>query len=280
MKLRISHQTVYRYDEPARNIVQSLRLTPSIFEGQRTQDWQIEVTGGIRGPGLRDGAGDWIEGWTVRGPTDEVTVSVSGRIETRDTAGVLRGHRELIHPMAYLRDTAATHADAALSDLARGAGEVEDKLGLAHKLSEAVGERIVFTPGVTEASTTAAEALQQGQGVCQDHTHVLVSVARLRGLPARYVSGYLHATVDGKTHDAAHAWAEIHVEGLGWIGFDAANRCCPDERYVRLGSGLDASDAAPIRGIAAGPGIERLDVSVHVEELERFQSQSQSQTQS
>ncbi len=280
MKLRISHQTVYRYDDEARNIVQSLRLTPSIFEGQRTHDWQIEVTGGIRGPGFRDGAGDWIEGWTVRGPTNEVTVSVNGRIETRDTAGVLRAHREIIHPLAYLRDSPATHPDAALTELAGGIAGAGDKLGLAHGLAALVGDRIAYTPGVTEASTTAAEALAQGEGVCQDHTHVLIAVARLHGLPARYVSGYLHATLDDEPHDAAHAWAEIHVDGLGWVGFDAANRCCPDERYVRLGSGLDASDAAPIRGIAAGHGLEKLDVSVHVEELERFQSQSQSQTQS
>lgn len=280
MKLRISHQTVYRYDLPVRNIVQSLRLTPSLFEGQRTHDWKIEVTGGIRGPGFRDGAGDWIEGWTVRGPTDEVTVTISGRIETRDTAGVLRGHREMIHPLAYLRDSAATRPDAELTNLADDVAEVTDKLGLAHALAAAVSDRVDYIPGVTEVSTTAADALKLGQGVCQDHAHVLIALARLRGLPARYVSGYLHATQDGEAHDAAHAWTEIHVEGLGWVGFDAANRCCPDERYVRLGSGLDASDAAPIRGIAAGQGIEQLDVSVHVEELERFQSQSQSQTQS
>ena len=106
-----------------------------------------------------------------------------------------------------------------------------------------------------------------GEGVCQDHTHALTAIARLRGLPARYVSGYLHSTIDGQAHDAAHAWAEIHVEGLGWVGFDAANRCCPDERYVRLGSGLDAADAAPIRGVALGTGSEDMDVSVRVEEM-------------
>jgi transglutaminase-like putative cysteine protease len=79
-----------------------------------------------------------------------------------------------------------------------------------------------------------------GEGVCQDHAHALISLARTIGLPARYVSGYLHADADGHAHEAAHAWAEVWVEGLGWIGFDAANRCCPDERYVRLGSGYDA----------------------------------------
>lgn len=267
MKLRISHETVYGYDHPIRNLVQSLRLTPSVFEGQKTHEWLIEVSGGIRGPGFRDGAGDWIEGWTVRGPTEQVSVRISGRIETRDTAGVLRGHREIIHPTTYLRDTKVTRADKGLEALAAGVSEAADTLDLAHRLSAAVGEAIAYRPGVTEMHTTAAEALALGEGVCQDHAHALVAVARLRDLPARYVSGYLHSTIDGEPHDAAHAWAEIHVEGLGWVGFDAANRCCPDERYVRLGSGLDAVDAAPIRGVAMGNGAERLDVAVQVEEI-------------
>lgn len=267
MKLRISHETVYRYARPIRNLVQSLRLTPSAFEGQKTHEWQIEVSDGIRGPGFRDGAGDWIEGWTVRGPIEEVTVRTLGRIDTRDTAGVLRGHRELIHPMTYLRETAATRPDDLLRDLAGQVEDAPDTLDLAHRLSRLVSDRIAFRPGVTRSGTTAAEALALGEGVCQDHTHALIAAARLRGLPARYVSGYLHSTIDGQAHDAAHAWAEIHVGQLGWVGFDAANRCCPDERYVRLGSGADAADAAPIRGVALGTGAEELDVRVRVEEM-------------
>ena len=266
MRLKISHETVYRYGQPIRNLVQSLRLTPSVFEGQKTHEWQIDVSGGVKGPGFRDGAGDWIEGWTVRGPVDHVTVRISGRIDTRDTAGVLRGHREMIHPLTYLRDSPATRPDDALRDLARSV-EGTDRLDLAHQLSMSVSDRIAFRPGVTHTGTTASEALALGEGVCQDHTHALTAIARLRGLPARYVSGYLHSTIDGQAHDAAHAWAEIHVEGLGWVGFDAANRCCPDERYVRLGSGLDAADAAPIRGVALGTGSEDMDVSVRVEEM-------------
>lgn len=278
MRLRIVHETVYRYDRPVRNLVQSLRLTPSIFEGQRTQDWAIDVSGGIRGPGFRDGAGDWIEGWTVRGPTERVVVTVTGRVETRDMAGVLRGHRELINPLAYLRDTAATRPDAALRDLAAAVPDAADALDLAHRLSAAVSGAIAYAPGRTVFHTTAAEALEQGEGVCQDHAHALIAVARRHGLPARYVSGYLHVT--GDAQEAAHAWAEIHVGSLGWVGFDPANRCCPDDRYVRLGSGLDASDAAPIRGIAAGQGIETMEIAVSVEDLERLQEQSAGQTQS
>ncbi len=74
---------------------------------------------------------------------------------------------------------------------------------------------------------------------------------------------------DGRTHEAAHAWAEICVPGLGWVGFDPANRCCPDDRYIRLGSGLDAQDAAPIRGIARGRGPKILDVTVAVQAVQQ-----------
>lgn len=266
MKLRVTHETVYAYEQPIRNLVQSLRLTPSVYEGQHTLDWQVEVTGGVRGAAFRDGAGDWIEGWTVAGPTQEVVVRITGNVETRDTAGVLRKHREVISPLTYLRDTAATEPDDALRELAHGVATHEAELDLAHALSHSVSDAIAYRPGVTEMRTTAAEALALGEGVCQDHAHVLIAAARLRGLPARYVSGYLHSTIDGSSHDSAHAWAELYITGLGWIGFDPANRCCPDDRYIRLGSGLDASDAAPIRGIAMGRGAEHLDVSLRVEE--------------
>lgn len=265
MILTIAHRTTYRYDVPIRVAVQSLRLTPSLFAGQKVIDWQVSVEGGHRGAGFRDGAGDWIEGWSVRGPADHVTVTVAGTVETSDHAGLLTGHRETVNPAVYLRERQATRADAALAELARAAAaESAEPLARAHALSRRVAEAIAYRPGVTEAHTTAAEAMALGEGVCQDHAHALIAAARVLGLPARYVSGYLSASADGAPHEAAHAWAEVWIAGLGWIGFDPANRTCPDDRYVRLGSGFDARDAAPIRGIAQGAGRETLDVTVAV----------------
>lgn len=98
-------------------------------------------------------------------------------------------------------------------------------------------------------------------------------------MPGRYAVGYLHADADGATHQASHAWAELFIEGLGWVGFDAANGVCPDERYVRLGCGIDAHNAAPIRGRAMGGGDESMDVDVQVVDQGQGQSQSQSQGQ-
>lgn len=265
MILTVAHRTTYRYDAPIRMAVQSLRLTPSVYDGQRVIDWMVTVENGQKGAGFRDGAGDWIESWSVRGPADHITVSVTGTVETSDLAGLLTGHREAVNPAVYLRETPATRADAALADLARAAAaETGEPLARAHALSRFVAEAIAYRPGATEAHTTAAEAMALGEGVCQDHAHALIAAARALGMPARYASGYLLATADGTPHEAAHAWAELWIDGLGWVGFDPANRACPDDRYVRLGSGLDARDAAPIRGIAQGPGRETLDVTVAV----------------
>lgn len=265
MRLVVDHVTTYRYDHPVRAVVQSHRLTPSVFDGQKAEAWQVSVTDGTRGGGFRDGAGDWVQGWTIAGPVQEITVTVRGVVETTDMAGMLRGHRETTPPGAYLRETSRTRADATLTELARAVpGGLQDRLALAHGLSAAVAEAIVWEAGATQSQTTAAEAVALGRGVCQDHAHALIACARLRDLPARYVSGYMLTGGDVPPQNAAHAWAEIFVEGLGWIGFDPANSCCPDDRYIRLGSGDDAQSAAPIRGIARGNGAEHLDVAVAV----------------
>lgn len=269
MILSVDHVTNYRYDLPVRGVVQSHRMTPSVFDGQRVIDWSISVSDGVHGGSFRDGAGDWIEAWSVLGPVREISVSVCGTVETQDLAGLLRGHRENVPREAYLNDTLKTRVDTGLADLAQGAGSSDDPLDAAHRLSAAVTRAIAYRPGVTWAHTTAAEALAQGQGVCQDHAHALIAVARHVGMPARYVSGYLHSSQDGSAHEAAHAWGEVWVQGLGWIGFDPANACCPDERYIRLGSGLDAQDAAPIRGTTRGPGVETLDVSVAIQSIQQ-----------
>ncbi len=269
MLLSVDHVTRYSYDQPVRAVMQSHRLTPSVFDGQKVRNWTVTVTDGLKGGSFRDGAGDLVQSWTVKGPVSEIEVRVTGTVETFDLAGLVRGHKELVPPEVYLACTAPTRADAALEALAHSARDADGPLATAHRLAAAVADAIAYRPGATHAHTTAAEALALGEGVCQDHAHAMIACARTLGMPARYVSGYLFATADGSAHEAAHAWAEVHVPGLGWVGFDPANRCCPDERYIRLGSGMDAQDAAPIRGIARGLGVESLDVTVAVQDLQQ-----------
>ncbi len=270
MKLTVSHNSTYAFDPAPKGLVQSLRLRPADFEGQQVLNWSVTIEGAQFGAGFRDGAGDWVETATLRGPSAEVTVLVEGSVETADMTGVLRGHRERIPPLAYLSPTRATTPDRAISDLAKAAVSdtpESEALARAHALTNAVADALAYVPGQTGPSTTAAEALAQGAGVCQDQAHTLIAAALSIDMPARYVTGYFFATEGTVGSEASHAWAEIHIPDLGWVGFDATNRTCPDDRYIRLGSGADAQEAAPIRGVARGTAKERLDVSVAVTQV-------------
>ncbi len=274
MRLTIEHTTRYSYDQPQRRISQSLRMVPASFEGQRVLDWEISCEGGTIGAEFTDGAGDEVKTLTVSGPVEQIEIVVRGTVETADTTGILKKHKEVIHPTVYLRDTRLTDPDGGIRVIAATARDSypDDQLGLAHELARQTAERVVYTPGTTDQDVTATQALEAGMGVCQDQAHVLISLARCAGLPARYVTGYLHSTSDGASHEASHAWAEVFVKDIGWVGFDPANTCCPDERHIRLGSGLDALEAAPVRGISFGSGEETMDFSLSV-------SQTSSQSQ-
>ena len=280
MRLSVRHTTRYRFDQPVRGVAQSLRLWPADCASQKVLSWDVTTEGALRGAEFTDGAGDRTALASWRGPLDALTVVVTGEVETVDLFGVLRDHREKGPASLYLRSTWHTRADQALRELSLAALDgmkTATDLDRAHALSRAVGEAIEYAPGETKAHTTAAEALTGGKGVCQDHAHALIAVAHVAGIPARYVTGYLHADEVGAGHEASHAWAELFVPDLGWVGFDAANACCPDERYIRLGSGYDAQDAAPIRGLVQGSTAEEhLDVEVIVTAEGGQQQQQQS----
>ena len=145
-------------------------------------------------------------------------------------------------------------------DSARG-----DVLASLHALSQAVIGSVSYVIGATHVETTAEEAATLGQGVCQDHAHIFIGAARALGIPARYVSGYLMMD-DRIDQEAGHAWAEAHVEGLGWVGFDVSNAISPDDRYVRVATGRDYREAAPVTGVSYGAGDSSLKVRLAVEQ--------------
>ena len=142
-------------------------------------------------------------------------------------------------------------------------------------MTERVRGAVVYTLKSSDVATTAEAALTAGRGVCQDQAHVFIAAARALGIPARYVSGYL--LIDGREEqEAGHGWAEGFVDGLGWIGFDVANAICPDDRYVRVASGRDYLDAAPVKGLTSvvlpadgtKPEPDRMSITLSVRALE------------
>lgn len=265
MRIQIHHETTYRFEMPAAYSVQALRLKPIETGTQKLIRWKLVFPSTASWTESQDAYGNVLHMLYVSRPHDLVTISAVGEVETIDSNGVLSGVSERFGPEFYLRVTPLTTFNDAIDELAMGARARSDgsDLDIAHRLMQAVREAIDYRVGETDTRTNAAQALEQGFGVCQDHTHVFLSAARRIGLPARYVSGYLKTSPDGE-HDAGHAWAEAYIDGLGWVGFDVANRICPTEAYVRVATGLDYLDAAPVRGYRRGGGEERLDVRLKV----------------
>ena len=127
-----------------------------------------------------------------------------------------------------------------------------------------VSEAISFKSGSTNTFTTADISLNQKQGVCQDYAHILISLARLFEIPARYVNGYL---MDDKNTNAyfTHAWVELNLSNLGWVGFDPSHKKCIDENYIRISCGYDFIDASPIKGVKLNYlGSEKLDFKLKI----------------
>jgi len=262
MLISIRHVTTYRYAEPVNYTIQSLRLTPGSFAGQRVLDWSVSTPGSRPMLQFEDGFGNVVHLITVNVPHRELVIEAGGVVETKDASGVVAGLKHAIPPRVFLKETPRTRPDAAIREIAQSA-KGADLLGRLHALAGSVRDRVGYMPGITDAHTGAAEALADGKGVCQDHAHIFISAARTIGVPARYITGYL---VTGNAADAHHAWAEAWVKGLGWVGFDVANRICPTERYVRLAVGLDAGYAAPVTGSRKGGAEEKLDVAVEVQQ--------------
>jgi transglutaminase-like putative cysteine protease len=280
MLIRVSHLTTYRYGTPASSVIQTLRLTPRNHDGQFVMNWRIDVSTDCRLDQHEDAFGNVSHAFTAEGPFDELKVLVEGEVETRDTQGIVRGAVERFPPSLYLRETALTKADDAISQMAAAARAEAgaDDLSVLHLLLSRLHDQMEYDTDPTHAATTAAEAFAIKRGVCQDLTHIFLAAARSVGIPARYVGGYFRRN-DGITEqDAGHAWAEAFVPGLGWVAFDAANGLCATDAHIRVAVGLDYLGAAPVRGMRYGGANETLAVSVQVDQARRpWQSQSQSQ---
>ncbi|NBN63715.1 transglutaminase family protein [Microvirga tunisiensis] len=273
MRLSVRHTTRYRYDSPLANAMQQLRLTPPVGSGQRVLSWSISAPGMDRATTYHDAFGNLVHMVSSSLPIEEVEIVASGEIETADLAGVVGQEAAEAPVRIYTRVTPLTEANAAIRKLG-GLISPEDQISGCHALMQAIRDKVGYRIGVTETHASAQDALAAGEGVCQDHAHIFIAAARASGLPARYVSGYLllEAAQESEAH---HAWAEVWLDGLGWVGFDVSNGLCPTDRYIRLTVGLDSRSAAPIRGIRFGGTEENLRVEVDVARTEGQQQQQQ-----
>jgi transglutaminase-like putative cysteine protease len=267
MRIRISHSIAYAYAEPARHITQILRLTPRDHDGQHVMSWRIEPTVDGRMRAGQDAHGNITHTFSADGPIAALAIEVSGLIETIDLAGVVRGGHERVPPQVFRRETLLSTPDEAIRAFAENVTKTEAKpLGKMHALMDALHAEMACHETGERIGIGAAKAFAAREGIAQDLAHVFMSCARHLDLPARYVSGYVADGAELKHADGAHAWAEIHLEDYGWIGFDCANGLCPIDTHVRIASGLDYSDAAPVRGARKGGDGEQLSVLISAQQ--------------
>lgn len=267
MRLKILHTTRYTYDSPVGYGLFQLRNTPKPRPSQQVLSWSVAIEGGGLEAEFDDQHANRVHLVSVGGGGAFLTITCEGEVDIRDTAGVVGAHSGFTPLWLFRRATLLTRPGPHIRRLAKAVPDTDEggDIPRLHALGAIVRGAVTYETGRTDVLTRAEEAVEAGHGVCQDHTHIFISAARLLGYPARYVSGYLMMN-DRVDQDAGHAWAEVHVEGLGWVGFDISNAISPDERYVRVATGLDYAEAAPVSGMRFGEAAESLDVSIQVQQ--------------
>lgn len=267
MRLAIDHLTDYAYSAPTTYAIQYVRLSPRNDPVQRVLRWSVDSPG--QATPWVDGFGNLVHVVVQSRQHDALHVHVTGEVDTAETHGVVPVDPHGLAPQAFLRETPLTQVDAIIRDFAdRFEGfRARGQLSALHALMAGLHDAVAYVPGDTHVHSRASEALAQGSGVCQDHAHIFIACCRIWGIPARYVSGYLHTSAEDGRHLATHAWAEALVDDLGWVSFDASNRQSATQAYVRLAVAFDYQGAAPVRGIRLGGGHEEMKVRVQVADM-------------
>ena len=266
MILKIIHNTHYQFTMPQVYALQQLRLRPINKPGVTILNWQISVTGGDQQLSYKDQHENQVDLVLVSAGGETLIIHCEGEVQTDNLFGIMGDYS--LHGPTWLYEygSSLTYPGPLIKKLARSMrSETFGDVELLHNLSSRILERVPYQAGLTNSATSAENAFKIGGGVCQDHTHIFISAARLLGYPARYISGYL-LTGDRLEQNATHAWAEVFLQNLGWVGFDVSNGISPSEAYVPIAVGLDYCDAAPVSGINYDGVNEELLVSVEIEQ--------------
>lgn len=262
MRLSIRHETTYRYDAPVQYSIQQLRLVPGSGPVQVVVRWDVQAPGKI--DTATDAYGNTVQTLVMTRPLSEMRIAVHGEVETTpmNDGRLLEGPGRI--PLEHFTcATRLTEADEAVRELAANAGPLDRPAALVD-LAQRIQSRVAYRSGITQVTSTAAEALALGQGVCQDQSHLFIACCRARGVPARYVSGYIDP--GDVPHAASHAWADAWLGEAGWVSVDVTHGRYASGPYCRVAVGSDYGSAAPVRGMRVGGGVEAMTVDVQVGE--------------
>jgi transglutaminase-like putative cysteine protease len=272
--LRVVHTTSFRYAGPVRASFNEARMTPLTEPGQRVLESSLEIEPVTWRHEHRDYWGTGVTVFEVSVAHRHLDITARARVEVdpaslpivRADWGALRARDVIENLSEFLAVSPTTQVPDDVADLAADLARGREPYGAAEAICGALHDAVEYVPGVTAVHTVAAEAWAARKGVCQDIAHLSVGALRSIGIPARYVSGYLHPLEGGDVGRTvggqSHAWVEWWAGQ--WHGFDPTNLSHVGEHHVVLGRGREYQDVAPLRGIFAGSGTEGLDVEVQI----------------
>lgn len=274
----MEHELVYGYEQPVRGSVMTLFVRPHESSRQTLEHFRLKTDppGPVRE--FTDGFGNRGHFFTRHRSHGTLRIAADSHVRVSrpaplpgtiapdsraipDMAAGVPGLQLMLQPSRFVRPGSPA-LDSFLS--AHGIERGDDPLVGLRTLGSRLFEIFEYAPGTTAADSPIDRILETGRGVCQDYTHVMASVARRWGIPARYVSGYLAPAGDGTGPGESHAWVECWLPELGWIGFDPANDCLCDDRHVQVAVGRDYADVPPSRGIFYGCAVSTLTTQVAV----------------
>jgi transglutaminase-like putative cysteine protease len=283
-RVRLLHVTEFDYDGPVSESYNEVHLQPIDDEYQHCVGFRLRTQPASSATASRDYFGNWAHRFNVMAkhrrlrveaesvvmtqePVADVRASETLAAVDRQRAALLDAHYDFLVPSSYVP------ALDNLAPLVRAAESASGgrAAGFARAAAALVHDHFRYATGATQVRSSVRDVLAAGAGVCQDFAHLLIALARARGLPARYVSGYLtpHDTDEGGNGArqviggrASHAWSEVFVPGSGWIGIDPTLGAPASGRHIRVAYGRDYGDVPPVRGVYRGQAGQRLSVNV------------------
>lgn len=275
MQLKVLHVTRYRYQPDAWDSFNELRLRPADDYRQTLHAFELTVRPRAEIRSHRDEHDTLVHHFHLPAHHGMLVIAASSWVETYPVpapietgAERLLGLRQRFFEFLAPTDRVPLQHDWHESI---AAARLEPSFGVAmhvDALNQAVHRRFRYQPNLTGVDTPLIDFVAAGAGVCQDYAHALLALLRADGIPARYVSGYVHANPDQESSllgsEGSHAWVEAFLPGNGWVGLDPTNGCRIGEAHIKIGVGRDYDDVPPVRGWRRGGGEGALEVEVSV----------------
>lgn len=283
MRYRITQHTHYTYDQPVSHSINQFRLKPIDDLKQDCMSFEKTITPAAPSYVHYDYWGNHVETFYAWEEHTELMLETTSEVMIdpyafKDFITFSPQMNEAMfsnsfrHQYAeYLMKTNYTHLpDQVCKEVTDPLwNEAGNPFDFVNSVNRYIFETFTYESGTTTVNTTAAEAFEKKVGVCQDYTHLMLALCRFRGIPARYVSGYLYIGENSAMRgDAAtHAWVEVKLPTAGWVGFDPTNNMVAKDQHIRVAVGRDYSDIVPLKGVYHG-GTQNLDVKVSVYAIE------------